>query len=172
MQDRKPSRYLNAAACLLAAVALAHAEEAGSLSGTYCLTGVHEVGSCLRLSADGKFEYFLAYGAYDETSEGAWLPERNEVILDSLAYGRAPVFSFKRTEPSGTGAFDVIVEGKDRRSLAGIDVAVTCDGRTKPAGATQAEGFKIDCAAPPTAVVLGLSMFGLAPQTIDVASHA
>jgi len=151
---------------------LAHAEDAAAVAGTYCLAGVHEVGSCLRLSADGKFEYSLAYGAYDEASEGIWRLEGNEAILDSPAYDRVPVFFFKRMQPSSSGGFDVVVEGSNGKSLAGIDVAVSCDGHTKAAGVTQAEGFKIDCTAAPTAVALGLSMFGVPPQTINVTSHA
>ena len=33
---------------------------------------------------------------------------------------------------------------------------------------TQAEGFAVDCKAAPTAITLGLGMFGVAPQTLDV----
>ncbi len=156
----------------LACSAPASAEDAAAVAGTYCLSGVHEVGSCLRLSPDGKFEYFLAYGAYDETSEGTWRLGKGEVVLDSPAYDRRPAFSFKRSEPGSTGAFDVIVEGKNGGSIAGIDVSVSCDGRTLPSGMTQAEGFKIDCASAPTRVALGLSMYGVAPQTIEVPSPA
>ena len=65
------------------------------------------------------------------------------------------------------GGFDVIVEGKNGRSIAGIDVGVTCDGSTKSAGVTQAEGFAVDCKAAPTAITLGLTMFGVAPQTLE-----
>ena len=69
-------------------------------------------------------------------------------------------------------AFDVIVVNTRDRPLAGIDVTVTCDGKTRDAGQTQESRFKVDCASAPTAVALGLSMFGLAPQTIDVAGRA
>lgn len=75
--------------------AMAHAQTAAGLEGTYCLRGVHEVGSCLRLAADGKFEYFLAYGAYDERSEGDWKTDGADVVLDSPPYDKAPAFTFK-----------------------------------------------------------------------------
>jgi uncharacterized protein len=63
--------------------ATAHAQTTAPSEGTYCLRGVHEVGSCLRLAADSKFEYFLAYGAYDEKSEGHWKTDGTDVVLDS-----------------------------------------------------------------------------------------
>jgi hypothetical protein len=144
------------------------AQDAAAVAGSYCLTGVQEVGSCMRLSPDGKFEYFLAYGAYDERAEGTWRLEKGEVIVTTPAYDKKPMFTFTRTQPSSGGGFDVIVEGKNGRSIAGIDVGVTCDGSTKQAGVTQAEGFSVDCKAAPNAITLGLGMFGVAPQRIDV----
>lgn len=43
-----------------------------SLAGHYYLSGVMEVGSELLLTADGRFQYMLAYGALDEAAEGCW----------------------------------------------------------------------------------------------------
>ncbi len=157
-----------AAVMLASAGAPAIAQDAAAVAGSYCLTGVQEVGSCMRLSPDGKFEYFLAYGAYDENAEGTWRLEKGEVIVTTPAYDRRPTFTLKRMQPSSGGSFDVIVEGKNGQSIAGIDVGVTCDGNAKSAGVTQAEGFAVDCKQAPTAISLGLGMFGVAPQTIDV----
>lgn len=173
----KPATTGKAAICALAAAAYllptaAGAQDAASVAGTYCLAGVREVGSCLRLSADGTFEYFLAYGAYDESSEGTWRLEGGEVVLDSPAYDRPPTFTFKRLQAGVAGGFDVVVVSKRDREIAGINVRVTCDGRTREAGVTGAGGYKIDCATAPAAVALGLHMYGLAYQTIDVASRA
>ena len=159
---------LAVAACLLSPPAQAQ----DSVVGTYCLAGVREVGSCIRLSDGGKFEYLLSYGAYDERSEGTWKRANGDIIVDSLPYDHAPTFRFKRMQPSATGAFDVIVVGNTDRAIAGIEVSVTCDGTTKDAGQTMEGRFKVDCASAPTAVALGLRMFGLAPQTIDVAGRA
>ena len=159
---------LGIAACL----APARAQDATTVVGSYCLVGVREVGSCSRLSAGGKFEYFLAYGAYDENAEGTWKLTSGEIIVDSLAYDRQPAFAFTRLQRGDGNGFDVIVESKSGRSVQGIDVSVTCDGRTTRAGVTQAEGYKVDCASTPTAVILGLRMYGLAPQTIDVTGRA
>ena len=73
--SRPRSRPLSAA-CLVAIFisgsAVSAADQA-AVAGTYCLQGVMEVGSCFRLSPDGKYEYFLSYGAYDETSEALFM---------------------------------------------------------------------------------------------------
>jgi hypothetical protein len=164
-------------AALLFAVALAwplhaRAQDAGAVAGTYCLVGVMEVGSCIRLSVGGKFEYFLAYGAYDEKSEGAWRLEAGRVMVDSPAYDKRPTFAFKRMQRGDGDLFDIIVESKAGRAMQGIDVSVTCDGRTLRAGMTGADGFKVGCTGAPTQVLLGLGMFGVALQPIDVAGRA
>ena len=70
------------------------AQDQTGLVGDYCLTGVMEVGSCIRLSPGGKFEYFLAYGAYDENAQGTWRAEGAAVVLDTPAYeGARPLLS-------------------------------------------------------------------------------
>ena len=168
-------RSLNAAALALAAAACVspvRAQDATAAIGAYCLVGVREVGSCVRLSAGGRFEYFLAYGAYDENSEGTWRLEKGEVIVDSLPYDKRPTFAFKRMQRGDTDVFDVIVENTQGRSLTLVDVSVTCDGRTRRAGVTGGEGYKIDCVTAPTEVSLGLRMYGLAPQVINVSDRA
>jgi hypothetical protein len=171
------SKFSGRAVCgLIAATCLfslpARAQDATVVDGVYCLVGVREVGSCMRLSPGGKFEYFLAYGAYNEQSEGTWKLAKGELLVDSLPYDRRPTFSFKRMQKGATDAFDVIVESRAGRPIAGIEVAVTCDGTIKDAGQTQESRFKVDCKSAPTAVALGLRMFGLAPQTINVADRA
>ena len=168
-------RTLCALICTLIAVSSltapqARAQNASTLPGEYCLSGVREVGSCMRLSPGGKWEYFLSYGAYDEQSEGTWKVAGGAVVVDSLPYDQRPTFSFKRLQKSESGAYTVLVVGKGDRGLAGIDVMVSCDGTTKT-GYTQYYGLEVDCAQAPSAVALGLRMFALAYQTIDVASR-
>jgi hypothetical protein len=164
------------ACCLIACVSspflIAYSQDASAVVGSYCLAGVREVGSCLRLSEGGKFQYFLAYGAYDENSEGTWRLESGAVIIDSLAYDKRPTFTFKRTQRGDADGFDVVVENARGGRLTYIDVSVTCDGRTRRAGVTGAEGYKIECVTAPTEVRLGLRMYGLEPQVINVANRA
>jgi len=168
---------LKTAAVLLALLAGAwpasgQAQEVNDVAGTYCLVGVMEVGSCIELSRDGKFEYFLAYGAYDEDSEGTWRIEGGQVVLDSPAYDRRAAFAFKRLQQGEGDGFDIIVESRSGRAMRGIDVSVVCDGRTSRVGVTGAAGFRVDCKEAPTHVLLGLRMYGVASQTIDVSAQA
>jgi hypothetical protein len=168
-------RYLKAAAFVLAPIAWVSslcAQDATGVVGSYCLVGVREVGSCLRLLPGGKFQYFLAYGAYDENSEGTWTLKKGEIVIESLPYDKQPTFAFKRMQRGDADGFDVVVENARGGRLTYIDVNVTCDGRTRHAGVTGAEGYKIDCATAPTDVSLGLRMYGLAPQAIKVADRA
>ena len=155
-------------ACLLSP---ASAQDATTVPGIYCLVGVREVGSCMRLSPGGKWEYFLSYGAYDEQSEGTWKVADGGLVVDSLPYDRRATFSFKRMQKSESGAYAVVVVNKGGHGLAGVDVVVTCDGTTK-SGYTQSYGLSVDCANAPTAVALSLRMFGLAPQSIDLAGRS
>lgn len=140
--------------------------------GTYCLQGVREVGSCLRLLPDGKYEYFLSYGAYDELSEGRWRPDGRDIVLDSPAYDKRPGFAFKEVRKSASGGYDVVVESGGGQPIAGVDVSVTCDGKASTSEVTQQNGLTVICAKAPTAVALGLAMFGVAPQSLDVSTHA
>jgi hypothetical protein len=152
--------------------AYASAQEVNEVAGTYCLVGVMEVGSCIELGRDGKFQYFLAYGAYDEDSEGSWRIEAGQIVLDSPAYDRRAVFAFKRLQAGEGDGYDIVVESRSGRAMRGIDVSVVCDGRTSRVGVTGAAGFKIDCKDAPTHVLLGLRMYGVASQTIDVSTQA
>jgi hypothetical protein len=169
--NRKTATLLVALLCA-AWPATARAQDINDVAGTYCLVGVMEVGSCIKLTRDGKFEYFLAYGAYDEDSAGTWRIEGGQVVLDSPAYDRQAAFAFKRTQQGEGDGFDIIVESKSGRAMRGIDVSVVCDGRTSRVGVTGAAGFRVDCKEAPTHVLLGLRMYGVASQTIDVSAQA
>lgn len=91
--SRNTSRTLPAiaAAVLLALAAISTASAKTSpacpppahsaIAGLYTLRGVMEMGSQIRLRADGRFEYMLAYGALDEIAEGCWTRINDVVIL-------------------------------------------------------------------------------------------
>jgi hypothetical protein len=129
-----------------------------------------EVGSCLRLSGDAKFDYFLAYGAYDENSEGTWKTDGADVVLDSLPYDKAPTFTFKGFQKAEGEGFDIVVVGKTGNPINGINVRATCDGRSIEVGVSGAGGYRVDCASAPTEIALGLEMFGVAYQPIQVSA--
>jgi hypothetical protein len=54
---------------------------ADPLVGRYSLQGIHETGSELRLREDGRYDWFMAYGAMDATSAGRWSREGDRVVL-------------------------------------------------------------------------------------------
>lgn len=163
---------LIASAAVAFPLGAAQPQTADSIEGTYCLRGVMEVGSCLRLSAGGKFEYFLAYGAYDETAEGTWKLEGGDVVLSSPAYDKRARFAWKGLEAGEGPGYGVTVVAKNGKPVSGIDVQATCDGRTTDVGVTGAEGYGMKCTSAPKEVSLGLRMFGVPFQSIDVGAKA
>lgn len=51
------------------------------LVGIYELTGVRETGSVIALAPDGRFEYMLTVGAFDEVARGCWQRSGETVTL-------------------------------------------------------------------------------------------
>jgi hypothetical protein len=94
-----------------------------SLAGFYVLRGVMEVGSEMRLRADGRFDYMLAYGALDELAAGCWSRKGNVVTLAASKFEASmeDPFKFRRLQLEVTPAgelvrrFDVEHVGKYER---------------------------------------------------------
>lgn len=145
----------------------ASAQPKAEITGTYCLVGVREVGSCIRLLPDGRFQYFLAYGAYDEKSEGRWRAESGKVIVDSPAYGRKPEFVFKGFRAGGADAHRILVHDKSGQGIAGVDILAKCGARTSE-GYTQYDGFTTTCTKPLQELSLGVLMVGLDHQAVKL----
>lgn len=81
------------AAAFAAVCAVSAASAAERLAGHYYLNGVTEVGSELLLRDDGRFEWFLAYGAMDRTASGRWTEVDDRVVLTAEAPAQdAPLF--------------------------------------------------------------------------------
>ena len=53
------------------------------LEGLYTLQRVRETAAELRLSADGRFTYGIAYGAQQQSAEGVWRVEDGRIVLVS-----------------------------------------------------------------------------------------
>lgn len=142
------------------------------MTATYCLSGVMETGSCLRLSPDGSFDYFLAYGAYDESAHGRWRVDGGDIVLDTPAYDKRPTFSLKRVEKTEDGYFNFVVESTSGQPLTGIDVRVDCGGREIDAGYTGGGSFNVDCTEPLKSVSLAIRMYNVDFQKVDLAANA
>lgn len=86
----KPLAAISTLFILSAITPVTQAAQGGELTGTYYLQGVREVGAELRLSANGRFSYGMAYGATDQTAKGTWkiAGERLELVADPGAEPR------------------------------------------------------------------------------------
>jgi hypothetical protein len=154
----------------LCLAALGWGLEAPTVAGHYYLEGVHEVGSELLLLPDGRFQYFLAYGAYDENASGDWRVAGELIILNTSGGYTPPRFTLKQSSIKPEQPLTILVQDKTERGIPGIDVLVDY-GETKPeTGYTQYYGWQ----APrsnrnPKAIGLGLRMYDLKPQWFKVA---
>jgi len=86
---------------------------AAKLPGAYHLSGVREVGSELRLRADGRYSLATSYGAVDQFVTGRWRVEGKEVVFQSEdALPTDPMRILKAWHEPG-------VEGVDVRASSG-----------------------------------------------------
>jgi hypothetical protein len=71
-----------------------------SLTGHYYLSGVMETGSELLLKADGRFEWYISYGAVDQLAKGRWGRAGQTVTLTAdLPPADAPLFRVDQALP-------------------------------------------------------------------------
>lgn len=100
------------------------AQQAGEkLIGHYYLQGVMETGSELLLRPDGRFQWYLSYGALDLFAEGTWRVEGDRVELVSAPSTDAPQPGFDQLSlgiaeqglipTDGRGAYVRAREAKD-----------------------------------------------------------
>lgn len=73
-------RILTTAIALCAAPAVSAQSD---VAGHYYLQGVMETGSELLLKPDGRFEWYMSYGAVDQTASGTWTRKGNVVELNA-----------------------------------------------------------------------------------------
>jgi hypothetical protein len=84
-------------------------------AGHYYLRGVMETGSELMLHPDGRFQWYLVYGALDLFAEGRWAERGGAVILTSEKTKDVPAPAFQTLSltvrdralvpPDGHGAY-------------------------------------------------------------------
>jgi hypothetical protein len=60
--------------------------------GHYYMSGIHEVGSELKLLADGRYEWFISYGATDNIREGTWGVEKEKIFLTPKNKKQSSIF--------------------------------------------------------------------------------
>ena len=99
---------LSAVLGLLAAAPVDARDTVRSLAGTYD-GGQTEVAASLRLGEDGRFDYFMSYGAVDETASGTWTVNDGRVVLTSDPV-EAPAFELAASDEGTRDAFHVGLE--------------------------------------------------------------
>lgn len=119
---------------------------AGTAAGRYELTGVREVGSELLLRPDGRFEYYLAYGAADFMASGKWHAQGGAIVLDTEMPAKAqePIELIASSGDGKGGEIQILLQGPapERRRVANIDLNVRtkADGKFH-SGRTDSEGI-------------------------------
>jgi hypothetical protein len=143
--------------------------ETQAVAGHYYLQGVHEVGSELLLHPDGSFEYFLAYGAYDENAIGTWRIQGKRVLLNTVGASNPPRFTLKQSASKSGEGLTILVQDQSKRGLAGIDVFIDYGNKNLETGYTQEYGWRASRPhGQPQAIGLGIRMYNLQPQWFKV----
>jgi hypothetical protein len=118
----------------LSATSHAAGPDAATVAGDYRLQGVREVGSLLRLSADGRYQFMAAVGSVDETDEGRWTVDNDAVVLKSSAPRQPPVVKFRESAKDDKPGVRVQFAGPDGKRAAGaLHVELTANGARRGA---------------------------------------
>jgi hypothetical protein len=75
-----------------------------------------EIGAQLQLDGDGRFQYYMSYGAVDEMASGAWTAGPDGVFLDSDSV-LAPAFELVDSKQGSGSAFDLTLDVPDRMPI-------------------------------------------------------
>lgn len=112
-------------------------------AGRYRLTGVHDAASELELTPDGRFRYYLVYGALDEMAEGIWRRQGPQYRLTTQPTPVPPQFLLEKAELTPAPGLAVKVRGPDGDGIAGIDISVRLDDGSEMEGYTQEDGWQL-----------------------------
>jgi hypothetical protein len=139
------------------------------IAGGY-FTSQAEVASELMLKPDGRFQWYLTYGALDESAEGRWQREGDRVLLTTEPAVKPPRFTLDSAIPTPEKALKVRVAGPDGKPIGRIDVALI-DADGSAVTAVTDEGGYATLERPkgkPKAVKLGIAVFGVVSDAFPV----
>jgi hypothetical protein len=143
-----------------------HAEDvAGIYDGSQM-----ELAARLELNADGRFAYFLSYGAVDEVAQGQWHEIDGGIVLDSDPV-TAPAFEQVGTAAGEPGAVSIYLDVPDGLPIQLFSAFVTLSN-----GASFVADFGVDGLVIPfeegekvSSVALALPMFEVRSGDLPVA---
>lgn len=101
-----------AAFALSSSIALQAQTVPVSLVGTYD-GSQPEVATQLHLAPNGRFEYYLRYGALDETARGSWTADGQAIVLTSDPV-KTPAFQLLGTQPGKGSTLEVSLDLPER----------------------------------------------------------
>jgi hypothetical protein len=142
-----------------------------SLAGTYD-GGQTEVGAGLKLDRDGRFEYFLSYGALDEQADGRWHATAEGIVLDSDPV-KEPKFELVASGPGPSAGFDVTLDVPGQIPVGLFESAVLFgekDGRGEPFDDAPTHRFALQPGETVTGVMLAFPSFEIVSEKFDVPS--
>lgn len=155
-------------ASALGSDALASDSAPANLVGTYNGSQM-EVGTGLRLEANGRYEYYLSYGALDEMSEGTWTADGNAIVLTSDKY-KLPAFELTGSKPGAGPTLDVSLDVPK-----GLDLQYFSALLLRPDHTASEEQFNegplhipLTGANHPSGFLLGLEVFDVMSEPYDI----
>jgi hypothetical protein len=148
-----------------------HAQVPAELVGTYNGSEM-EVGTELRLEADGRYEYYLSYGALDETSEGTWTAEDKSVVLTSDPF-RDPEFELLGMTPGNASMVQVTLDVPKEMPVQFFSALLLRPDHTASEVhfGERAVRVPVSGANHPSALVLGLEVFDVKSQIFQIPPH-
>jgi hypothetical protein len=143
-------------------------EALDDVAGTYNGSQM-EVGTELRLEANGRYEYYLAYGALDEMSEGTWVADGDGIVLTSDPF-KAPVFELVGTKPGKGSRIDVTLEAPQQLPAQLFSALLVKADRTATETDFEEDGLRIAMtgADHPVGIVLNLELYGVMSELFDL----
>lgn len=137
------------------------------LAGRYSGSAM-EMAAALDLRADGRFDYWLSYGAVDETSSGRWRREGNRILLTSDPFTPPRIALARREQASTNIALRLDVpDGFSRQYF--VTVVTFASGERRPIQLSE-EGlvFAVDPADPPVSLRLALPIAMLESEVVPI----
>ncbi|MBC7841662.1 MAG: hypothetical protein H7099_05095 [Gemmatimonadaceae bacterium] len=131
-----------------------------AVAGHYYLQGERELGSELMLTADGRFQFMLAYGALDESGEGQFRVTDGSVVLQSDGMPHDASVTLASSSGVATDSIVFIVVDSAGRILPNLTLDFRREGSNRFSAQTTRQGYTLNFVKgmPPSEVGIGVSI--------------